>query len=57
MSQMMQSISVPAPYIAAGGTVFLGLNIEQWGITAAVVGIAFTILTYCTNLYFKRKSK
>lgn len=53
---MMHTVT-PTAYVVAGGTVFLGFNIEQWGITAAVVGIVFTILTYGTNLYFKRRNK
>ncbi len=57
MEKIVINTITPTTYVAAGSTVFLGLNIEQWGITAAVVGIVFTVLTYATTLYYKRKDK
>ena len=42
-------------YGAGGSAIFLGLNIEQWGIASIVIGIAFVFITYFTNLYFKIK--
>lgn len=47
----------PTTYASGITTMFLGLNVEQWGILACVVGIVFTVLTYATNVYFKHKGK
>lgn len=54
--QAVQTISASvASYTAGGGAIFLGMNVEQWGITSIIIGIAFVVLTYATNVYFKVK--
>ena len=53
----MQVTVAPATYLAAGGTVFMGLNVQEWGIVGVIVGIVFTVLTYATTFYFKRRNK
>ena len=42
-----------ASYTTAGGSVFLGLQADTWGIVGVVVGIVIAVLTYGTNVYFK----
>lgn len=54
--QAIQTISATAAsYTAGGGAIFLGMNVEQWGITSIIIGIFFIFLTYATNVYFQRK--
>jgi len=52
---MVKEITTPAAYIAAGGTVFLGLNVEQWGIAGVIVGIVTAVITLYINWRYKRK--
>lgn len=39
-------------YITAGGTVFAGLELNEW---AVVVGIVATIITLLMNCYYKQQ--
>jgi hypothetical protein len=42
----------------AGGTVtaFLGWNVDEWGIAAAVTALLFTVASFATNWYYKHKA-
>ncbi len=42
--------------MSAGGVTFMGLTVDSWGIVGIIVGITITLLTYATNIYFKRKT-
>lgn len=55
--QGIQTTLTGSAYTSSATTVFLGLNVDEWGIAAMAVGIVVTILTYLTGLYFRIKNR
>lgn len=51
----MNHVLPVATYGSAFTTVYLGLNIQQWGIAAAVTGIVVTLGMAAFNIWFKMK--
>ena len=52
---MIKESAAPITYGAAGGTVFLGMTVEEWGIAGVVIGILITLATFAVTVYFKRQ--
>jgi uncharacterized membrane protein len=42
-------------FSVAGGTVFLGLNVAEWGIIATIVGIVATLGMAAFTVWFRMK--
>jgi hypothetical protein len=55
MSNKVEQTVTTGSYLASGTSVFLGLNVEEWGILGAVVGILGVIATFAFNAWFKLK--
>ena len=53
--RMIKESAVPITYTVAGGTVFLGMTVEEWGIAGVVIGIVITLSTFAVTVYFKRQ--
>ncbi len=53
--QTMDNIVIPLSYGVSGTTLFLGLNVDEWGIAAAIVGIFGVLATLGFTVWFKLK--
>lgn len=51
----VEQIGTNLSYAAAGGSVFLGLTVDQWGIVGVLVGIVLGLATFGFNVWFKMK--
>lgn len=55
LEQTIQHVASGATVTGGVTTVFLGLNVDQWGIAAAVAALIFTIAGFCINWYYKHR--
>jgi len=51
----VENIATTVSYGTSGAAVFLGLNVDEWGIVAAVAGVLGIIATFAFNAWFKFK--
>ena len=55
VQQSVENVATTVAYGASGTAVFLGLNVDEWGIVAAIVGILGVFATAAFNWWFKMK--
>jgi hypothetical protein len=55
VQQSVEGMATTVAYGASGTAVFLGLNVDEWGIVAAIAGILGVIATAAFNWWFKMK--
>lgn len=53
VAQSIETAATTISYGVSGGTVFLGLNAEEWGIVGVLCGITLGILTFMFNVWWK----
>ena len=53
--RMIKESAAPLTYAVAGGTVFMGMTVEEWCIAGVVIGIVVTLATFAVTVYFKRQ--
>lgn len=53
--QTMDNLVTPLSYGVSTMTLFLGLNVDEWGIVAAITGIVGVIATFTFTAWFKMK--
>lgn len=52
---IMYEFATPLSYGSSVTAVFLGLNVDEWGIVVAVVGCIGVAATFAFNAWFKMK--
>lgn len=55
MQNSVEHVATAVSYGVSGTAVFLGLNVDQWGIVAAVAGVIGIVITFAFNAWFKFK--
>lgn len=55
MQNSVEQVATVVSYGVSGTAVFLGLNVDQWGIIAAVAGVFGIVATFSFNAWFKMK--
>ena len=55
VTQTIEQVGTSVAYTASGGTVFLGLTVEEFGILGVIVGIVLGVSTFAFNVWFKFK--
>ncbi len=56
MEQIAIATSTPIAYAASGISIYMGLTVGEWQAIGVIGGLILGILTYATNLYYKRKA-
>ena len=51
-----EQLAGPATYVGATGTVIWGLTADEWTAIGVIVGVVFTLATFCLNWYYRHKS-